>query len=231
MLPKVLLIEDSESCLKLAYESLKRISEVEAAGDFESAKRLIDENTYSLMIIDLNLPGKNGLEIANYVRNSEHNSKVPIFISSGDSEISKKVTAFAIGVDDYIVKPYSPLELKARVERCLAKNTNEQLYSDGHSGIQLNSFTYRAFIKSKSGTAEDLLLTPSEFKILNFLIRHKDRIFSRNQIIDLIWGKDSFINDRTVDVHISSLRKKLRQHTLAIASIRGEGYCWSSKPA
>lgn len=229
MLPRVLVIEDSGPCLKLAEETLKRISHVDTASTFCDAQKLIDENTYSLFIVDLHLPDKDGLEITNYIRNNEKNSQAMIVIATGDTEVSKKVTAFSVGADDYVVKPYSPLELRARVERHFSKSKNDQFYKDGESGLHLNNFNYKAFISIDKGQLTDLLLTPNEFKLLNFFIRHKDRIFSRNQLIDTIWGKDTFINDRTIDVHIAGLRKKLKSFKLAIASIRGEGYRWDSR--
>lgn len=226
---KILIVEDDLSSQILTRETLKSFGQIVTCGDGLTALSLIQKDHFDILILDIHLPDKNGIELCSQIRNFDQYKTSTIFIASADEEINSKITAFSVGADDYIVKPYSPLELKARIERAVKKQKEDELIVDPPSQIRINKMTYRVYLPD-SGQYKEAYLTPHEFKILYTLMKSPDRIFSRDLLINSIWGQNVFINDRTIDTHISMLRKKLGSFSSYLKSVRGEGYRWDASP-
>ena len=183
--------------------------------------QFLAENTPDLLILDLMLPDGDGLEVCKTIRRSSSNSALPIIILTAKSEEFDKVLGLELGADDYISKPFSPRELIARIKSVLRRAEKVDQISDSisNSGIVLNSQKHEVLVKQ-----EKIDLTSTEFKILKLLMGRKGWVFSRNQILDFLWGKDKIVIDRTVDVHIKHLRTKLGSAGSLIKNIRGIGY-------
>lgn len=221
----ILYIEDSPELVILVKEILKphNLFHVATLKDAEAA---LQERNFDLILLDLSLPDGDGLRFLAEKYSAPHSqlSKTPLFVLSGQSEVSSKVMAFAIGVDDYIQKPFHHAELKARVEAKLRKN-NEQVSKQEIlqlGNVKLDLAKQRVTINT--GTCnEDLALTRLEFKLLTKFMKSPERVFSREIFIDTVWP-DSNVTDRTVDTHIAHLRKKMSPATIKIETVTGEGY-------
>jgi two-component system phosphate regulon response regulator PhoB len=219
----ILIVEDEESILELIAINLHQagfnpIRSLNA----EYAENIISEALPDLIILDWMLPGMSGVEFAKRVRGNSNTKKVPIIMLTAKSDESNKLKGLDIGADDYMTKPFSPKELIARIKAVLRRKTPE-LVDEPISirGLTLNPNKHLLQYNNKTIT-----IGPTEFKLLNFFMKNPDRVFSRNQILDKIWGNKSDIDDRTVDVHIKRLRDTLKmsgQESL-IKTIRGIGY-------
>jgi two-component system phosphate regulon response regulator PhoB len=219
----ILIVEDEESILELIAINLHQagfnpIRSLNA----EYAENIISEALPDLIILDWMLPGMSGVEFAKRVRGNSNTKKVPIIMLTAKSDESNKLKGLDIGADDYMTKPFSPKELIARIKAVLRRK-NPELVDEPISikGLALDPSKHLLQYNNKTIT-----IGPTEFKLLNFFMKNPDRVFSRNQILDKIWGNKSDIDDRTVDVHIKRLRDTLKvsgQESL-IKTIRGIGY-------
>ena len=220
---KVWATEDEESILELIAINLHQagfnpIRSLNA----EYAENLIREALPDLIILDWMLPGMSGVEFTKRVRGNPNTKNIPIIMLTAKSDESNKLKGLDTGTDDYMTKPFSPKELIARIKAVLRRKTPE-LVDEPISirGLTLNPNKHLLQYNNKTIT-----IGPTEFKLLNFFMKNPDRVFSRNQILDKIWGNKSDIDDRTVDVHIKRLRDTLKmsgQESL-IKTIRGIGY-------
>ena len=223
MVANILIVEDEESILELIAINLHQagfnpIRSLNA----EYAENIISEALPDLIILDWMLPGMSGVEFAKRVRGNSNTKKVPIIMLTAKSDESNKLKGLEIGADDYMTKPFSPKELIARIKAVLRRK-NPELVDEPISikGLALDPSKHLLQYNNKTIT-----IGPTEFKLLNFFMKNPDRVFSRNQILDKIWGNKSDIDDRTVDVHIKRLRDTLKvsgQESL-IKTIRGIGY-------
>ena len=223
MVANILIVEDEESILELIAINLHQagfnpIRSLNA----EYAENIISEALPDLIILDWMLPGMSGVEFAKRVRGNSYTKKVPIIMLTAKSDESNKLKGLDIGADDYMTKPFSPKELIARIKAVLRRK-NPELVDEPISikGLALDPSKHLLQYNNKTIT-----IGPTEFKLLNFFMKNPDRVFSRNQILDKIWGNKSDIDDRTVDVHIKRLRDTLKlsgQESL-IKTIRGIGY-------
>ena len=223
MVANILIVEDEESILELIAINLHQagfnpIRSLNA----EYAENIISEALPDLIILDWMLPGMSGVEFAKRVRGNSNTKKVPIIMLTAKSDESNKLKGLDIGADDYMTKPFSPKELIARIKAVLRRK-NPELVDEPISinGLALDPNKHLLQYNNKTIT-----IGPTEFKLLNFFMKNPDRVFSRNQILDKIWGNKSDIDDRTVDVHIKRLRDTLKlsgQESL-IKTIRGIGY-------
>ena len=223
MVANILIVEDEESILELIAINLHQagfnpIRSLNA----EYAENIISEALPDLIILDWMLPGMSGVEFAKRVRGNSYTKKVPIIMLTAKSDESNKLKGLDIGADDYMTKPFSPKELIARIKAVLRRK-NPELVDEPISinGLALDPNKHLLQYNNKTIT-----IGPTEFKLLNFFMKNPDRVFSRNQILDKIWGNKSDIDDRTVDVHIKRLRDTLKvsgQESL-IKTIRGIGY-------
>lgn len=219
----ILVLEDSPSCQKIAVESLKKLAQVKAVSTIEDARAFLSKNAVRLVILDLSLPDGDGLEFYGEMLTRLNHIDTPVVVISGNDDICRKITAFSYGAEDYIVKPYSPMELRARVERVFRTGKMSTKFREPKSQITLDFSKLKAtYFQDDSET--DLMLTPHEFKLLSVFLKNPEIVYSREQILDLVWGRNLFLTPRTVDTHISSLRKKIANLGISIITIRGDGY-------
>lgn len=224
MTSKILIVDDSPSCLKLAYESVKTCGTVDQAKDLTQAREFLKINKYDLILLDINLPDGNGVEFCQEIGNSQDLNLCHILMVTGENAVTTKVTSFHLGVEDYLTKPYSPLELRARAERLLKRKHFETNYLHAPN-LRLDLNLQLAQVLDCENWVV-LQLTGKEFQILKFLLENRDQTLSRDRILDKVWGVGTFIGDRVVDTHISSLRKKLGSQSVYLINLRGFGYRW-----
>lgn len=189
------------------------------------ARKILRDKEVHLIILDLGLPDEDGLKFYGQIQENERLRNISVMVVSGKVDTHVKVAAFSLGVDDFIQKPFDPLELRARVEARLNKikfNADRDSLIETHL-FQLNLPKQKAFVRDGDSMTE-LELTSLEFKLLYELVRHEDQILSRDQLLDSVWGNATEILDRTVDVHVSLLRRKLGCHGPLLQAVRGEGY-------
>ena len=223
MAANILIVEDEESILELIAINLHQagfnpIRSLNA----EYAENLIREALPDLIILDWMLPGMSGVEFAKRVRGNPNTKNIPIIMLTAKSDESNKLKGLDTGADDYMTKPFSPKELIARIKAVLRRKSPELV----DEPISIKGFTLDPNKHLLQYNKKTITIGPTEFKLLNFFMKNPDRVFSRNQILDKIWGNKSDIDDRTVDVHIKRLRDTLKisgQESL-IKTIRGIGY-------
>lgn len=197
--------------------------------DVKSAKKLIGDSKPDCLIVDWMLPDSSGIELLRWVRRQPAYHNIPSLMLTARAEESDKITGLESGADDYMTKPLSLRELHARIKALLRRPAAyEETSSILKAGpIELNTETHEVRIGNKS-----LELTRTEFKLLRFFITNEGKVFTRDQILDAVWGINTYLGDRTVDVHILRLRKILKRHHLdkLIITVRGAGYRFSAKP-
>ncbi len=219
----ILLIEDDLTIFEIVRAILKDFTIVHAASIAE-AKKLVGTENFKALLLDLNLPDGDGLRFLSELKTMEHVKNVPMIILSGETGISHKVMAFEYGVDDYITKPFDPLEFRSRIVSKIKKEDQKLTESTTviFENLTIDLHTFRASLRT-SGKETDLGLTPLEIKILFLLSQKMEQVFSREQIMSFLW-KDTFIGDRTVDSHIAHLRQKLKDAPILIDTVKGVGY-------
>ena len=197
------------------------------ADDAEQARVLIDAELPDLILLDWMLPGLSGLQMARQLRSDERTKEVPIIMLTAKGEETDKVEGLESGADDYITKPFSPKELMARIKAVFRRRA-PQLTDDEIeiNGLRLDPVSHRV-----SGNESDIALGPTEFRLLHFFMTHPERVYTRNQLLDQVWGDHVFLEERTVDVHIRRLRKALEatQHDVMVETVRGSGYRFTAK--
>jgi DNA-binding response OmpR family regulator len=225
---RILCVEDSLEVQMILKRALGEKHEVSLASTIGEARTLIGKNRFDLVILDIGLPDGDGLRYCSELKSHDLNSEIPIFILSGISTLQEKMLGFQLGVEDYVVKPFDAIELRARVESRLKKiaiqKQQKDIYTIGCLKIDYSS--QRTFLRLKTGdrAAE---LSSTEFKILSFLARSPDQIKSRETIISAVWTEGFHLSDRTIDSHISRIRKKLKGGDFLIEAVAGAGYRFS----
>jgi DNA-binding response OmpR family regulator len=225
---RILLVDDSPEYEIMVRKALTRPGlDVDVAASARDAlMALLQDPLPQLILLDITLPDRDGLQLYADIQADERLSAIPVIFLTGHAELPNKLTAFSLGAEDYLVKPVLPLELRARVEARLrkleAKADQENLILRGPVRLKLDA--QRAEIASEGGSFKELKLTPREFKLLLFLARNEERVLTRDQILDAVWGTGSDVMDRTVDAHVSALRKKLGPAASCIESVLGTGY-------
>jgi len=224
----ILLVEDEPAIQELISANLMRAGHhVLRAGDAETAQRIVREALPDLILLDWMLPGMSGVEFARRLRNEERTRSIPLIMLTARGEEQDKVMGLESGADDYITKPFSPRELVARIKAVLrrrAPETTEDTVSSGD--LRLDPATHRLTAGGKPVT-----LGPTEFRLLHFLMTHPERVHSRAQLLDQVWGDHVFVEERTVDVHIRRLRCALEPsfHDGLVQTVRGSGYRFSTQ--
>jgi len=229
---KILIVDDEEDIVNLiAYNLEKEGYSTVKTFDGEAALKILQTQRPDLMILDLMLPKMSGLDICRNVRRNPSTAALPIIMLTAKSDEIDKVTGLEIGADDYVTKPFSVRELIARVHSVLRRFKESEKTSDTeefvHKGLKIN---YTSCLVSVDG--KTVTLSPTELKLLFFLSRHPGRVYSRNQIIDHVWGDETFITDRAVDVHIRRLRSQIEkdmENPHYILTVRGFGYKFADK--
>jgi DNA-binding response OmpR family regulator len=225
---KVLVIDDAEEIALSVEASLNSASvQVESAYTVKEALAKVTQNHYDLIIIDILLPDGDGFDLLLKIRNLEAYVETPVIFLTSREDVSSVVSAFSLGAEDYIVKPFHLLELRARVERRLIPKEHLKPHSqDKHHSIKAGRIRIdlNAQRVKLEGVEDYIPLTAREFKILTLLVKRPDHVFSRKLILDEVWGKDINVTNRTVDAHICYLRRKLHFAGNCIESVSGEGY-------
>ena len=227
MAPSILVVEDEPEILELLSFTMTRAGfDVVGAESSEHALQLLDQTTPDLAIIDWMLPGMSGVDLARLLRRDELTAGLPIIMLTARSEEADKLRSFESGVDDYVTKPFSPRELIARVKALLRRTGSPQDNVLQVDGLRLDLGSHRLTID------DDLVhLGPTEYRLLELLMRHPERVFDRSQLLDRVWGRAVYLDERTVDVHVLRLRKVLQPHNLQhlIQTVRGVGYRFSNR--
>jgi two-component system phosphate regulon response regulator PhoB len=220
-LPRVLIVEDEPSIAELICINLKHNGLSPTWVDNgEKAQVSIDEVLPDVILLDWMLPGQSGIYWARKWRNDARTKTVPILFLTAKSEEIDKVSGLDAGADDYITKPFSTQELMARIRSVLRRRSPQQAEDAVSIGeLHLDGATHRVTL---SGVP--LKMGPTEFKLLNFLMHHTERVHSRSQLLDKVWGDHVFIEERTVDVHVKRLREALGLAGHMIETVRGVGY-------
>jgi two-component system, OmpR family, phosphate regulon response regulator PhoB len=228
MMPSVLVVEDDMGIQELLRFTLEQAGyHTHCADRAEAALRLLTDALPDLVILDWMLPTTSGLQLARQLRADPRTRQLPIIMVTARGEEPDKVAGLDGGADDYIVKPFSPKELVARVQALLRRRAPELSTGSLVNGpIRLDTTSYEAFVDGKRMT-----LTPIEFKLLRFLMANPGRVYSRNQLLDQVWGDHVYVEERTVDVHVRRLRMALGEVGEAlIETVRGAGYKMVSQP-
>ncbi|CAK9249655.1 unnamed protein product [Sphagnum jensenii] len=193
----------------------------------EAMERLASES-FSLVILDINLPDQSGFEVFTEMQAHKNYKSTPVIFLTAQSEISSKIAAFSMGAEDYIVKPFNALELKARVEAKLrrADSLARSNVSLCKGQLQLDASTQRAY-SLEGAEPRAIHLTPREFNLLFFLAKNEEHVLTRAQLLDAVWGGSGEVFDRAVDTHISAIRRKLGSLSGYIQSVPGAGYRFS----
>jgi len=218
----LLLVEDETDIREMLTFSLERVGfQVVAAETAEQALQLLHGKLPDLVIIDWMLPGMSGVELARRLRREAITSDLPLLMLTARGEESDKLKGFDVGIDDYVTKPFSPRELVARIKALLRRSGEPE---DGVIACGCLSLDLRGHHVRVGG--ERVHVAPTEFRLLELLMRHPNRAFDRAQLLDRVWGRNVYVEERTVDVHVLRLRKALTPFGLgkAVETVRGIGY-------
>jgi len=228
MASRILIIEDEPAIREMVGVALSRADfELTEAGNATEALISISDDIPDLILLDWMLPGSSGLDLARRLKKDELTQHIPIIMLTARGEETDKITGLDTGADDYITKPFSPRELVARIKAVLRRSTpqseSEIIEADG---LRLDLASHRVTVN------ENILeIGPTEYKMLYFFMSHPERVYSRSQLLDRIWGSNVYVEERTVDVHIRRLRKLLSKcgHDKFIQTVRGAGYRFSAQ--
>ena len=227
MTPHILVVEDEDSLATLLQYNLQKEGyDIALAGDGEEALLLVDERLPDLIVLDWMLPKVSGIEVCRRLRQRNETRNVPIIMLTARGEESDRVRGLDTGADDYLVKPFSMTELTARI-RAVLRRIRPGLAEDRirHGDIVIDRVAHRV----KRGERE-IHLGPTEFRLLDYFMQHPGRVFSRELLLDAVWGSDVYVETRTVDVHVGRLRKALNKEDESdpIRTVRSAGYSLDS---
>ncbi|MCU0555610.1 MAG: winged helix-turn-helix domain-containing protein [Syntrophales bacterium] len=232
MAPRILIVDDEKDIVDLvAYNLEKEGYEVLKAFDGERGLALVRTKKPALVVLDLMLPGIQGLEVCKRLRRDAETASVPIIMLTAKGEELDRVIGLEVGADDYVTKPFSVKELVARVKAIL-RRSGAGRQPDGTEvfefrGLRIDMRSYEVTVDGRRVT-----LSPTEFKLLHFLSRNPGRVYSRDQILDKVWGDESFVEPRTVDVHVRRLRAQIEgdeNSPTYIVTVRGVGYKFAER--
>lgn len=224
----ILVVEDENAVRELLAATLLGAGyEVAQVADAQQAKSLVSDNPPNLVLLDWMLPGMSGLEFTKWMKRDDRLSEVPIIMLTARDDENNKVQGLEAGVDDYVTKPFSTRELLARIKAVLRRaGADESKIVRVRAGLEIDLTQHRVLANERP-----LSVGPTEFKLLHFFMTHADRVYSRSQLLDLVWGRNIYIEERTVDVHIRRLRKALEPvgFEYLVQTVRGVGYRFSEQ--
>lgn len=220
---QILLVEDSKEIYQMVLQSTQHIATLSWAQSIKEAKSILSSKAFDLLILDIELPDGNGIEFCSSIQATLPN--ILVFFLSSHTTLSEKVLGFSAGADDYITKPFSPLELRARLESRLRKSKQQIVSSESFkwNEIEINRSTQVVGI-IEDGEIRKLDLTALEFKLLLYFATRPGIVIARDEILNDIWGQDIHVYQRSVDTHVSKLRKKLGVVSHILESVHGSGY-------
>ena len=233
MASSILIVEDEPSIAELIAVNLSHAGFLPVrAFQTEQASQLMKEVLPDLVVLDWMLPGKSGVQFAKELRSNERTKDIPIILLTARSEEMDKIAGLEAGADDYLTKPFSPKELVARI-RAVLRRRSPQLADEvvQIKNLRLDPVSHR--VLATNGVDEvSLDLGPTEFRLLHFFMTHPERVHSRGQLLDKVWGDHVFVEERTVDVHIKRLRAALAPSNCQnlIETVRGSGYRLTKTP-
>lgn len=219
---RILVVEDEQEIRELLQYAISRSGyEVESVADAEAALDTLKHKIPSLVLIDWMLPRMSGIELARRIRHDRYAKDTPLIMLTARGEEVDKLQSFDAGVDDYITKPFSPQELMARIKALLRRSGDA---TDGE--LSIRGLVLDTNARSVCVQGEFIHLRPTEYRLLELFMRNPRRAFQRSQLLDLVWGRDVYVDDRTVDVHILRLRKALQNFEMEslVETVRGVGY-------
>ncbi|MGI9229021.1 MAG: phosphate regulon transcriptional regulator PhoB [Gammaproteobacteria bacterium] len=225
---KILIVEDELSIREmLGYALMKEGHNLTEAADAEQAWSMIIADKPNLILLDWMLPGISGVDFARRIRREPATRDIPIIMLTARAEEADKIKGLDTGVDDYVTKPFSTRELLARIRAMLRRTMPD--VKDGKimvDGLELDPNTVRV-----TTDGDVISISPTEFRLLHFFITHPERVYSRDQLLDQVWGQNVYVEERTIDVHIRRLRKNLAPHGYDkyIQTVRSVGYRFSAK--
>jgi two-component system, OmpR family, phosphate regulon response regulator PhoB len=227
MAATILVVEDEPAIQELIAYNLKQAGHQPLRADnAEQALNLVANALPDLVLLDWMLPGLSGIEFARRLRADKRTRAIPIIMLTARSDEQDKLQGLETGADDYITKPFSPRELNARIKAVLRRRAPEMTDDMVQlGGLKLDPASHRV-----TGNGDPVDLGPTEFRLLHFLMTHAERVHSRTQLLDQVWGDHVFVEERTVDVHIRRLRKALEPTKLdgLVQTVRGTGYRFSA---
>ena len=217
---RILVVEDEAAIRQMIAFNLSRAGfDVSEAEDCVSARSSIANQRPDLLLVDWMLPDATGLELTRALRREAISRDLPIIMLTARAEERDKVTGLDGGADDYITKPFSPRELVARIQAVLRRGGTSGEEPINAGVIELDAAGHRVLASGR-----EIKLGPTEYRLLHFLLTHPDRVYSRTQLLDRVWGANVYVEERTVDVHVAHLREKLTDSRLAIETVWGMGY-------
>lgn len=225
---RILIVEDEAPIRDMLCFVLEQNGyQASTAGDFDAAINQLVEPYPDLVLLDWMLPGGSGIQIAKKMKQQELTRAIPIIMITARGEEEDKVRGLEVGADDYVTKPFSPKELMARIKaviRRVAPTSLDEVIEV--QGLKLDPVSHRVM-----AAENPLEMGPTEFRLLHFFMTHPERVYSREQLLDHVWGTNVYVEDRTVDVHIRRLRKAISVagHDRLVQTVRGSGYRFSVK--
>jgi two-component system phosphate regulon response regulator PhoB len=226
---KILIVEDEPAIREMIVFHLSRVGyETLEAGDTRTARQLLADERPDLALIDWMLPDTSGLELTRMLKRDKNYEDLAIIMLTAKAEERDMVSGLEGGADDYITKPFSPRELIARIKAVLRRshNNDDEVVTAGV--LELDTAGHRVL-----SSGREIRLGPTEYRLLQFLMTHPDRVYSRTQLLDRVWGANVYVEERTVDVHVRRLRKALSDENADnyIQTVRGAGYRFSTRSA
>lgn len=228
MSKRILIVEDEAPIRDMIKFVLQQSDyKVIEAEDYHVGLQKVQEPYPDLILLDWMLPGGSGVQLAKKLKQHEYTRDIPIIMLTARGEEEDKVRGLEAGADDYVTKPFSPKELVARIKAVMRRSSP----TSGEQPINVNGLVLDPVSHRVSSNQNDLKLGPTEFKLLHFFMTHIDRVYSREQLLDHVWGTNVYVEDRTVDVHIRRLRKAIsgNGHEHMVQTVRGAGYRFSTK--
>lgn len=228
---KILIVDDEAAIRDMIRMGLEMMDyECLEAENIQDAYVIAHDKSPHLILLDWMLPGGSGIELLRRLRKDDVTAKIPVIMLTAKTAEDNKIQGLEVGADDYMIKPFAPRELAARIKAVLRRSGAIQ---EGEviqiAGIKIDHSSHRVSLEGHEAN-----LGPTEYKLLSFFMAHEDRVYSRNQLLDQIWGNNAYIDERTIDVHIRRLRKALQLPQVAkdygdyIQTVRGAGYRFST---
>lgn len=225
---QILIVEDEQPIREMIAFGLRRAGfTVREAEDCRSARAALVDQRPDLMLVDWMLPDNSGLELTRALKRERETRDLPIIMLTARAEEADKIAGLEGGADDYVTKPFSPRELIARVNAVLRRANS----SDGTETIRFEALTLDRAAHRVSVGDQAVALGPTEYRLLEFFMTHPERVYSREQLLDRVWGGNVYVEERTIDVHIRRLRRALEPHQCErlVQTVRGAGYRFSTR--
>jgi two-component system phosphate regulon response regulator PhoB len=226
---QVLIVEDEKPIRDMIAFGLRRAGfDVREAHDTAAARASIADHRPDILLVDWMLPDQSGLELTRSIKRNKETQDLPVIMLTARADEHDKVAGLEVGADDYVTKPFSPRELLARINAVLRRSSpaagGESIEIDG---LRLDSASHRVTVGE-----ETVPLGPTEYRLLQFFMEHAERVYTRGQLLDRVWGGNVYVEERTIDVHIRRLRKALEPSgkDVLIQTVRGSGYRLSTRP-